>query len=172
MENIVVSIRKASCQDIPDILAIVKDAVKYMNANGNYQWSVNYPTKDVFLNDISLNELWVAVCGDVIAGVAAINMEHTPEYDTLVWEKRGEYWGIHRIAISKQFKGKRVAESFFQKAEDIARESGTNYIRIDTNILNKSAQRLFERLGYGYCGQVYFAKTETPFVCYDKLLED
>ncbi|MDC1106410.1 GNAT family N-acetyltransferase [Prolixibacteraceae bacterium] len=171
MEKMNVSVRRATLEDLDAIADIVKAAVAYMNSNGNFQWSENYPTKDVFVNDIEKKVLWVAVLDNVVAGVAAINKDHTPEYDTLVWNQSGSYWGIHRIAISESFKGRRIAESFFKKAESLSKESGDSYIRIDTNILNKAAQRLFERLGYGYCGQVYFAKTETPFVCYDKILE-
>lgn len=166
-----VVIRLAIIEDIPKIMVIVKAAVNYMNSNGNFQWSTDYPTSSIFQSDISKGELWVAILDDEVVGVAAINQDHTPEYDTLVWNNNAPYWGIHRVAISEQFKGNRIAEKLFIKAEEIARQSIDNYLRIDTNLLNKPAQRLFERLGYSYIGQVYFAKTSTPFVCYDKILE-
>ncbi|QZT37006.1 GNAT family N-acetyltransferase [Halosquirtibacter xylanolyticus] len=171
MEKINVLVRRATLDDLDAIAIIVKAAVAYMNSKGNFQWSEDYPSKDVFVKDIENGELWVAELDNAVAGVAAINKDHTPEYDTLVWNHSGAYWGIHRIAISEAYKGRRIAESLFLKAESLSKASGDSYMRIDTNILNKPAQRLFERLGYGYCGQVYFAKTETAFVCYDKILE-
>ncbi len=52
-------IRRAKILEITDILTLTKACAAYMIQNGIYQWNNQYPSKEVFENDIKRQELYV-----------------------------------------------------------------------------------------------------------------
>ena len=59
-------------------------------------------------------------------------------------------------ASKPQAKGKGIATAFFQMAEDLCRARGIPSIKVDTSFDNAPMLRIMDKLGYTYCGQVYF----------------
>ena len=64
--------RRAKNSDLPKIMEIIEDARVFMRALDMSRWQNGYPNEEVFHQDITLGECYVAVCDDEIAGVMVV----------------------------------------------------------------------------------------------------
>ncbi len=165
-------IRLATKTDIPQILQLINEVVPALTAEGNFQWDTGYPNAEIFENDITLNELWVADAEGDIAGVAAITTDQEPEYAMANWNVNETAVVVHRLAIIPRYRGKGIANKLLLQAEQVARSRGIKVMRIDTNVVNTAAQQLFLRAGYIYAGEIGLDfRPGMRFYCYEKRLD-
>lgn len=164
-------IRLATLADIPAILKLIEEVVPLMRAAGNNQWDDTYPNAQVFEKDIANNELWVATEAAGIAGVIAITTDQSPEYADAGWDINETTIVVHRLAVSIHHQGKGVAALMMHQAEQVAKNSGLDKVRVDTNVVNKATNNLFPKLGYKYAGEIDLnGKPGMRFSCYEKVL--
>ncbi|WP_295653475.1 GNAT family N-acetyltransferase [uncultured Mucilaginibacter sp.] len=164
-------IRKASLNDVPAIMQVVRHIVPLMQADGNFQWSDSYPNTEVFEKDIALDQLWVAEVDKEIAGVIAITTDQSPEYADVGWDITETTIVTHRLAVDTKFRGMGIAAALLQQAEQVATERGISILSIDTNIKNKATQALFPKMGYVFAGEIGLAfRPGLSFYCYEKRL--
>ncbi|UOG75092.1 GNAT family N-acetyltransferase [Hymenobacter tibetensis] len=167
------SIRLATPSDLPAILGIVRRVVPFMQANGNQQWSADYPNEAVFQEDIRQQQLWVAeLDGGALAGMAALtNNAQDAEYAQADWDPSTPAVVTHRLAVDPAAQGQGVAAALLQQAEALAHQWGLNTLRVDTNSENAATQRLFPKLGYRFAGEITLAfRPGLRFFCYEKTL--
>src|SRR6201996_7967922 len=164
-------IRLATKDDLPPLMALVRRVVPLMRATGNLQWDDTYPNEAVFQRDIDLDQLWVAVVADNIAGVAAVTMDQDPGYTQVGWNIEEPGIVVHRIAVDPAFRGRGAAAALMLKAEEVAIERGITVLRVDTNTQNEATQRLFPKLGYVLAGEISLEyRPGLRFLCYEKRL--
>ncbi|MGZ5192977.1 MAG: N-acetyltransferase family protein, partial [Kaistella sp.] len=72
------------------------------------------------------------------------------------WLSSGKYVVVHRVAVSEGFVGKGIATKLFTEIETVAKSNKVFSIKVDTNYDNPAMLRILEKLGYTYCGEVYF----------------
>ncbi|HEX8024449.1 GNAT family N-acetyltransferase, partial [Mucilaginibacter sp.] len=145
-------IRLATLNDIPQILTLIADVIPVMKTAGNFQWDNDYPNKQVFTQDIELNQLWVAEIAGAIAGVAAITTDQDAEYAQAGLDITETAIVTHRLAVNFNYQGRGVAAALLKQAEHEAIRRAINILRIDTNIANQATQKLFPKLGYVLAG--------------------
>lgn len=172
MSQETIELRKATLDDLSDIVRICSEAVKLLNAEGNFQWNESYPLSADFEKDIANNELWVATVDGVVAGFAALTTDQPEEYTGVGWDITETAIVPHRVATDPAHRGKSIAAKFMHMAEHLAREAGYKSVRVDTNKINIPMQKMFTKLEYHYAGQIKLkGKPETmDFVCYHKQL--
>ncbi|RFZ85678.1 GNAT family N-acetyltransferase [Mucilaginibacter terrenus] len=164
-------IRFATRADIPAIMSIVKAVVPLMQAIGNYQWDDTYPNPEVFERDIRLNQLWVAIIYNSVAGVSAITTDQDEEYRQVGWDINEDAIVTHRLAVDPAYSGKGIAAALLMKAEDEALRRGIKLLRVDTNSNNQATQKLFPKLGYEFAGEIGLNfRPGLRFYCYQKKL--
>ncbi|GAA4390672.1 GNAT family N-acetyltransferase [Hymenobacter koreensis] len=152
-------------------MAIVRRVVPLMQAAGNFQWEASYPNEEVFRQDIDKQQLWVAEFEGQVAGVAALTTDQDPEYAQADWDPTAQAIVTHRLAVDPNVQGQGVAAALLQQAEVLARETGLNLLRVDTNSENLATQRLFPKLGYRFAGEITLAfRPGLRFYCYEKQL--
>ncbi|WP_343524629.1 GNAT family N-acetyltransferase [Pedobacter sp.] len=165
------TIRLAVTEDIPPIMQLVRKVVPLMRAAGNFQWGDDYPNPEVFVNDITIGQLWVAELENEIVGVSAITTDQDPEYADAGWDITEKAIVTHRLAVDPDRQGKGIAKALMQQAEAVAQAAGVNILRVDTNSENKATQALFPKLGYTFSGEIGLAKRPgLRFFCYEKRL--
>jgi ribosomal protein S18 acetylase RimI-like enzyme len=166
-------LRQARTSDLPALMTLVRRVVPLMRASGNLQWDNDYPNEQVFERDLSLGELWVAEPADgILAGVAAITTDQSPEYAGVGWDIHEPAIVIHRLAVDPDYRGAGIAIALMQHAETVARERGISILRVDTNTQNPATQRLLPRIGYTRTGEISLAfRPGLRFFCYEKRLE-
>ena len=128
-------IRKATMNDLPDILAIYAYARKYMKEHGNPdQWRDSYPPVSLTTQDIQSDCLYVCIIqieeDEQIGGVFYFHREEDPDYQTIdgSWLK-----GVATFCLNWAY------------------EQFPN-IKIDTHDDNIPMQHLLVKLGFTCCG--------------------
>ena len=58
-------------------------------------------------------------------------------------------WILNDLYIETDVRGQRIGERLIERAVQLAQESGAKGIQLETAHVNISAQRLYERLGFG-----------------------
>ncbi len=165
------TIRLATENDLPALMALVARVVSMMLAAGNAQWDGHYPNERLFQRDIELAQLWVAEIDGSIAGIAAITTDPEPEYAHAGLDIDEPAVVVHRLAVDLPFRGTGAASALMQKAEQIAVERGIAVLRVDTNTRNEATQRLFPKLGYRLAGEISLqVRPKLRFLCYEKRL--
>ena len=163
--------RYAKTEDLDKIMKIIKETVKEMNENGNFQWDETYPNREVFLNDIKEETLYTVVNeNDEVIGVGAANFESFEEYDDLEWKSGKDDYVIHRLAVDNAYRSTGAAALLMENIENEIMKKGKCFMRTDTNSKNIKAQKFFEKTGYKFVGEIKVPRLKDTFFCYEKKL--
>lgn len=142
----------ARTEDIDIILKIYESAKQYMCVNGNpHQWNSNYPERQLLLDDIAKQQLYVCKENGEIHGVFALIKGKDATYSYIEdgeWLNEEPYGTIHRLAGDGSVKG------IFGRCLDFCLEHCGN-LRADTHQDNHIMQHLLEKYGFRRCGIIY-----------------
>lgn len=168
MENI--TFKKAILSDAGAIWQILQDAIKRRKDDGSNQWQDGYPNLEVVKNDILKGFGYVLLNNNEIIGYVAILINNEPEYANIkgAWLSNLDFIVFHRVAIANNKIGKGYAKQIFLFIEDFARSQNITSIKADTNFDNYAMLKLFNNMGYVYCGEVTFRGS--PRRAYEKIL--
>jgi ribosomal protein S18 acetylase RimI-like enzyme len=159
----------ATFKDIEAIMALVKDCIRDMEAQGIFQWGEHYPTWEIFQSDIQNSSLYVSQDAGELLGILTMDEEQSPEYNQLLWRvQSGKVLVIHRLAVNPKWQGKGIGGQLMDFAENYAMEHQYGSIRLDAYSGNPFALKLYEHRGYQKVGQIFFQYRELPFYAYEK----
>lgn len=151
------NLRQATIDEVPKIWEILQQAIERRRLDGSQQWQNGYPNVQSIHQDLDLGHAYVLTESDEILAYAAIIFDKEPAYEVLdTWLTKGDYVVIHRVATSDRAKGKGLATRLFELIENLAISEGVFSIKVDTNFDNAPMLRIMDKLGYTYCGEVYF----------------
>ncbi|WP_413531813.1 N-acetyltransferase family protein [Empedobacter brevis] len=153
------NLRQGTLEDIDRIWEILQQAIQKRKEEGSKQWQNGYPNVDVVKNDISKGFGYVIENKDkFIIGYVAIIDEIEPAYTAIEgkWLNDEPYIVIHRLAIAQDITIKGMGTWTMKEIEKVAIAKKIHAIKVDTNFDNIGMLRVFEKLGYHYCGEVYF----------------
>lgn len=162
--------RKALDKDFELIWNIISDAKESRRLDGSTQWQDGYPNRDSITNDLFMSYGYVLCEGEEVLGYAALIFDIEPAYEQIIgtWLTEDTYCVIHRVAVAKDWKGRGMAYEIFKQAEIITVQKGVFSIKVDTNFDNIPMLKIMDKLGYEYCGKVYFRGGER--LAYEKIL--
>ena len=152
-------IRRATNDDLPDIMNIIDEAKALLKADGSVQWQGGYPNAEILTEDIAAMNCWVLIVDQKIAGTATLIVGNEPSYKEIIggaWKNNTDpYATIHRIAIGKAFAGQHLSHFFLSNLISAAYEKGVRNFRIDTHSVNKRLQAMAKNFGYIHRGKIY-----------------
>ena len=162
--------RKATTSEIPQIWEILQQAIIRRKNEGSNQWQDGYPNPEVIQKDIQKGVGYVLVEGETIVGYTAVLINDEPEYANIKgeWLTNGDFVVVHRVAIAENYLGKGLAKKIFGYIDEMARKANIYCIKADTNYDNFAMIKIFEKLGYSYCGLVHLRGC--PRNAYEKVL--
>jgi RimJ/RimL family protein N-acetyltransferase len=162
--------RKAVIADIDAIWEILQQAIARRRADGSNQWQDGYPNPAVVRKDIDNGSGFVLTDSNVVVGYCAILINDEPEYANIKgkWLTNGDFVVYHRVAISENHLGKGLAQEMLRSIEQYALDNHINSLKADTNFDNAGMLRIFEKMGYVYCGEVTFRGS--PRKAFEKVL--
>lgn len=165
------TLRKAKVTDAPRIWEILQYAIKKRKEEGSKQWQDGYPNLSVVHSDIQKGVGYLLTKEDEIVGYSAIIFNDEPAYDRLQgkWLTEGDFIVIHRVAIAEEYIKQGLSTQLFKLIEELAKANHIYSIKADTNKDNLAMLGLFNKLGYTYCGEVYFRTS--PRKAFEKILE-
>lgn len=163
--------RRANPEDLSAIWELLEAAIRRRKADGSNQWQDGYPNPAVVKNDIDQSHGYVLASGETIAAYCAILINDEPAYADIQgkWLTDGDFVVYHRVAVADSYLGKGLAQQLLKHIETFALQQHISSIRADTNFDNPGMLRLFEKLGYQYCGEVTFRGT--PRKAFEKILD-
>ena len=174
MNNSNLLIRKATIDDLVQVMQIIKSCTKHMISKNIFQWNEKYPNIETFQNDIKNEHLYVlSVQNNELIGCVSITFEMDEFYKTIDWispTTKNIY--VHRLAVHPNNQGKGHAKTIMNFIEKKGIEKFCESIRLDTFSMNNKNNALYTKLGYQKLGQIYFRdQSEMPFNCYEKPLK-
>ena len=163
--------RKAIIAEAQHIWAILQQAILRRKEDGSRQWQDGYPNLEVVQKDIEKGEGFVLTDGTTIIGYSAVLINDEPAYAAIEgkWLTTQDFIVVHRVAVAAPYLGKGIAQEIFRHIETFAISNRIYSIKADTNYDNMAMMKIFEKLGYTYCGEVYFRGS--PRKAYEKVLD-
>ena len=123
--------RLAEESDLNEICALIKSAIKEMEARGIFQWDEMYHAREDFLNDIKTSSLYIGEVDKRIAIIYAINKEADEEYEKADWQCNGEYHVLHRLCVHPCFQNRGIARKTLEYVEKQAASLGAKSLCLD-----------------------------------------
>lgn len=165
--------RKAKPDELPQLWDIVRHAISRRRDEGSDQWQDGYPNLEVLRNDIDKGAAFVLTEGETIVGYCAVMINDEPAYAHIdgEWLTESDFVVFHRIAVARDHLGKGLAKRMMEHIEAFAVRNHIRSIKADTNYDNAAMLRIFESMGYVYCGEVHF-RGNARRKAYEKLLPD
>ena len=149
-------IRHADINDFDHIVRIYEDARAFMKETGNpNQWGATNPPPSRTIEDINTEKLYVVCEEGRILGVFFFDFANDPTYNIIYdgsWLNDEPYGVMHRVAISKDARGRGVAGFCFDFAYGICKN-----LKIDTHRDNLPMQRSLAKNGFVKCGIIHLA---------------
>lgn len=165
----IIRIRPTTHDDLPEVMEIYDIARNFMRCSGNaLQWTEGYPSSVYITAEIDAGHSFVCENRDgELVGTFCFIIGDDPTYENIYegeWLNNQLYGTVHRIASSGKEKG--VAEACFRWCF-----TQCHNIRVDTHRDNLIMQRIFEKMGFNYCGIIYVANG-TERLAYQRLQGD
>lgn len=166
-----VEFKKASPADAEYIWKILQDAIEQRRLDGSNQWQDGYPNPLTVEDDIQSGYAYVLTLSDKVIGYIALLINDEVEYENIKgkWLSEGDFVVYHRVAIAKDHLRQGWAEILLKFAEDFAIENNIYSLKADTSFDNPGMLRLFEKMGYKYCGEV--SMRGSPRKAFEKVLK-
>jgi GNAT superfamily N-acetyltransferase len=152
------TLRKAHVAEKTIIWEILQDAIEQRRLDGSRQWQDGYPNELSVSSDMEKGYAYVLTEDETILAYLAVIFDKEPAYDAIEgkWLTDGDYLVVHRVAVSKRSKGKGIATKLFKQLESLCLQKKVYSIKVDTNFDNTPMLKILDKLGYTYCGEVYF----------------
>lgn len=163
--------RIAQNTDVGQIWEILQSAIERRKKDGSNQWQDGYPNPEVVNLDIANSHGYVLCNDEEIIGYCALLVDDEPDYEVIEgkWLTESEFVVFHRVAISEKYIGKGQAQKMMLGIEEQTKSWGIRSIKADTNFDNAAMLKIFEKMGYNYCGKVYMRGS--PRRAYEKVLD-
>lgn len=174
-------IRPTTEADIPAAETCLTDGKAALAALDVPQWLGDYPNHLDIEADMAEDASYVAVDEDgTVLSVMALSFSGEETYDRIdgAWLTESDsheprYAVIHRCAISAAAARRGIMTRMFEEGERIAREHGSQSIRVDTHERNIPVQGLVSKLGYTRCGTItlpYPGEVDPLRIAFEKVL--
>ena len=163
--------RKALLSEKTTIWNIIQHAIDRRKEDGSQQWQDGYPNLEVIENDIENDEGFVLTDGNTIIGYCAVIINNEPEYKKIIgkWMTTEDFVVVHRIAITKSYLGRSLSQIMLKYIESFALNNSIFSVKVDTNFDNFAMLKIFEKMDYTYCGEVYFRGS--PRKAFEKVIK-
>lgn len=152
-------LRKATIEDVSEVMRVFAQARRAQRLAGFRQWEDGYPSTDVLMSDINSAIGFILDDSGKTAGYVAIASDDR-EYNRYpeLWNIDKTYAVFHRIALSDDYRGRKLSGELFDLAESQAIQTGADFVRIDTGLENRPMQHILSKRGYinlGCCDFVW-----------------
>lgn len=165
--------RKALPEEAELIWSIMQEAIDKRREEGSNQWQDGYPNLEVVKTDIEKGYGYVSIDPrGKLTGYLALIFDGEPAYEAIAdqWLTNRPFSVVHRIAVSQANYVKGQATWMLEEAQKLSFDNGYLSLKVDTNFDNTGMLRVLEKLGYVYCGEVYFRGSARK--AFEKKLDD
>lgn len=150
-------VRKATATDIDSVAGIYM-LIHRLEKLGTITvgWDPQvYPVRATAEEALRNDSLFVMTSGSGIVASAIINSEQPEAYRLIDWEypaSDSEVGVLHTLTVNPHQSHKGFGRAFVAYFEAYARSNGCTITRLDTQVRNEAAFRMYPRLGYRLAG--------------------
>lgn len=153
--------RLGTIEDLPEVCAVVKAVTEALQKQGNFQWDEYYPDENFLRRDIQQNQLFLGIIEEQIAAIGVLNQYCEEEYQSGKWaEPNAPYYVLHRFCVNPKLQSQGIGRNMLSYIEQIAKQLGAQWIRLDVFAQNPHALRLYQTSGYQKTGSVHWKTGE------------
>lgn len=158
-DNIVMTIRLCTQEDVVTTGRFYDDVVKYLDDTVNYpKWEYKiYPSEDSVKEKQSKNCQYICIDNNEIVGAFVLNDDPDGKYENVSWNvemKQGEYMVCHTLATKPSMQGRGIGRQIVEYCIEHAKTKKYKGIRLDVVPENIPARKLYEKCGFEYRGDV------------------
>ncbi len=148
------NLRLANRNDLSQLKVVYKEIIKNMDENDVCIWDEIYPCE--FLeDDIENNQLYVLMDNDKIAAAFAL-CDSNEGAEHVTWkEENTSALYIDRLGVNINYLRKGIGSIMLNKALEIAREKGVQYLRLFVVDINEPAINLYKKSGFEMAQGIY-----------------
>lgn len=152
--------RLARLEDLKQLKIIYKEIIKNMNKNNIQIWDDIYPC-EFFEDDINNKRLYVIANDEEIISAFALYDNNAGEAYVEWSEKSAKAMYIDRLGVNVEYSKKGIGQQMLNKAKEIFKSLGAEYLRLFVVDINKPAIRLYQKNGFTKVDGVYDAVSFT-----------
>ena len=146
--------RLARIEDLKHLKIIYKEIIKNMNKNNIQIWDDIYPC-EFFEDDINNKRLYVIADDEEIISAFALCDNNAGEAYVEWSEKSAKAMYIDRLGVNVEYSKKGIGQQMLNKAKEISKSIGAEYLRLFVVDINKPAIRLYQKNGFTKVDGVY-----------------
>ena len=146
--------RLARIEDLKQLKIIYKEIIKNMNKNNIQIWDDIYPC-EFFEDDINNKRLYVIADDEEIISAFALCDNNAGEAYVDWSEKSAKAMYIDRLGVNVEYSKKGIGQQMLNKAKEISKSIGAEYLRLFVVDINKPAIRLYQKNGFTKVNGVY-----------------
>jgi len=141
----VISVRAATVADTHDIQDMLVEAARWVDALGVVMWEESELADEQIASEVVAGQFVIAECSGKAAGALRFQVE-----DLLFWPDipQEDSAFVHRLVVSRAFRGRGVSTALLQWAADRAGALGKRYLRLDCDEDRPKLRSLYERFGF------------------------
>jgi len=149
-------IEKASAADLDGLEALYDALCDYLASHVNYPgWEKGrYPVRAVAEAGLCEDSLYVAWADGNLAGTVILNHREDPAYARARWQLTDDVAVVHTLAVHPAFLHHGIGRRLLEYAVAWAKAQGSRTIHLDTYEKNEPAKRLYEAMGFRFCGKI------------------
>ncbi len=161
-------IRLERADTLDTAMRIIDGAKEHLKEQGIDQWQNGYPDEACIRKDMEEGKGFFLKEGDCVLGYLCIDLDGEPAYDDMrgTWHTEEPYVVVHRLALTKEARGKGLSDTAFTLAAAYEKERGIRSFRVDTDADNEKMKHILDKNGFTYCGTIWFDHSEK--IAYDK----
>lgn len=155
--------RRSVSADLPQLKSVYGDIIQEMNKHKIEIWDEIYPC-EFFEENIQKNQLYVLTEGDEIVSAFALTTTNAGE-NFVEWEKKsGKVYYLDRLGVNKKYFKKGIGSYMLDKAKELSKSLGAEYLRLFVVDINEPAIRLYLKNGFKRVRGLYEEKFDDGFV--------
>ena len=159
------AIRQAHPPDAAIVEALLVDAARWVDAMGEVMWETGELAPDRIAAEVASGQFHLAMVDGQPAGVIRFQLEDTLFWPDLPHDDRSAF--VHRLAVSRRYKGQGVSTALLRWAIDHARALGRSHLRLDCDKSRPKLMALYEEFGFQFhsfrqVGPYYVARYAYP----------
>lgn len=158
--------RLAGMQDLLQLKDVYKQIIKNMDEQDIQIWDDIYPC-EFFEEDIKNNQLYVLLNNGEIVSAFVLCKTNTGENAVKWKENHAEAFYIDRSGVNVKYLKKGIGGLMLDKAKEVAKTFGAEYLRLFVVDVNIPATQLYEKNGFLKADGVYDEAFDDGFVLHE-----
>lgn len=168
------TIRQARREDAPRIMEIYHACTKRLLQQGIDQWSDEYPSREILLQDIRENHTFIAAddkSGEILGVVVLEEAQELEDHQHVKWRGSNDSaLFLSRLAVNPDSQNSGIGSLLIEFAEYHAIAYGFGSIRLDADKKQELLYHMYKNRGFHIQGSVWYDDPPKEFFAMEKKL--